>query len=120
MYPSNRDGDIPLGYAAAESYATPRTPRRQKEETERGSESQGRRRLRQRIKQRSTGTQHFPDQNGYDSDQSPTRGRADEVQPPSARLQGHFGYYSPQTVEMPDTVHSQGQVIPPPGWCLKP
>ncbi|XP_060552323.1 uncharacterized protein LOC132713685 isoform X4 [Ruditapes philippinarum] len=92
----HRDGDIPLGYAAADAYATPRHKHKQEEPPVEESRTRGRHRLRRRIHQRSMGTQHIPDQNGYESDQSPTRVHAEEVQASPNKVQGHYGYYSPQ------------------------
>lgn len=104
----NHDGDIPLGYAAADAYATPRHSRKPKqEEVQEESRSRGRNRLRHRIHQRTTGTQHHPEQNGYDSDQSPTRVQREEVKtaPP---VQGHYGFY-PQHPNTAQPAQQNGQ-----------
>ncbi|KAL4219291.1 hypothetical protein ACF0H5_021871 [Mactra antiquata] len=92
----NRDGDIPLGYAAADAYATPRHKSKQDDRPEEESRTRGRNRLRRRINQRNTGTQHYSEQNGYDSDQSPTRVQRDDVQTSPNKVQGHYGYCSQQ------------------------
>ncbi|KAJ8321281.1 hypothetical protein KUTeg_001139 [Tegillarca granosa] len=62
--------DIPLGYAAADSYATPRIV-----STERAQETPSRARRRERLRNRYRRTAEHEAQtaNGYDSDQSPTR-----------------------------------------------
>lgn len=97
----NRDGDIPLGYAAADAYASPRHKPKTEEPVEE-SRSRGRNRLRRRIHQRNMGTQHYPEQNGYESDQSPTRAHPEELQSPTSKVQGHYGYYtSRQNVASP-------------------
>lgn len=98
----NRDGDIPLGYAAADAYATPRHKNKHSEPGREEPRSRGRNRLRQRIHQRNAGTQHYTEQNGYDSDQSPTRGVSQEV--PAQR---HYGYY-PQQQTTPLSSQPQG------------
>lgn len=92
----NRDGDIPLGYAAADAYASPRHKHKKEEAQVEESRTRGRNRLRRRIHQRNMGTQHLPDQNGYESDQSPTRVRAEEAQASPGKVQGHYGYYPSQ------------------------
>lgn len=89
----NRDGDIPLGYAAADAYASPRHKHKNEDRRAEETKSRGRNRLRQRIHQRNTGTQHYAEQNGYDSDQSPVRG-TQEV--PLHSPQGHYGYHPQQ------------------------
>lgn len=91
----NRDGDIPLGYAAADAYASPRH-KHKTEEPEQESRTRGRNRLRRRIHQRNTGTQHYSEQNGYESDQSPTRAQVEDVQGSPSKVQGHYGYYTSQ------------------------
>ena len=98
-----RDGDIPLGYAAADSYASPRRRKGGEEQSADPGQSRGRHRLRHRIKQRNAGTQHIPEQNGYDSDQSPVRAE----EPAQHRVQGHYGYYSPRPVQSETNVPVQ-------------
>lgn len=88
----NRDGDIPLGYAAADAYAPQRHKHKHGEGGKEESRSRGRNRLRQRIHLRNAGTQHYLEQNGYDSDQSPTRG----TQEMPGHVQGHFVYHPQQ------------------------
>lgn len=101
----HRDGDIPLGYAAADSYASPRRRQMTEEQSADPSQSRGRHRLRHRIRQRNAGTQHMPEQNGYDSDQSPVRVPAEE--PAQQRVQGQFAYYSPRPVQSETNVPAQ-------------
>ncbi|XP_045200672.2 uncharacterized protein LOC123554492 isoform X3 [Mercenaria mercenaria] len=113
----NRDGDIPLGYAAADAYASPRHKQKHEESPAEESRTRGRNRLRRRIHQRNSGTQHYPEQNGYESDQSPTRAQAEEVQTSPSKVQGHYGYYTPQQntaspAQQNIQVRSPGQLQP--------
>ena len=108
----NRDADIPLGYAAAESYATPRHKHKHRGDGEKEEpRARGRNRLRQRIHLRNSGTQHYAGQNGYDSDQSPTRA-TQEV--PAQHVQGHYGYAGQQQTT-PFTPQQQSSQAKPAG-----
>ena len=84
----HRDGDIPLGYAAADAFAPPGHRRQHGHHDDQQQQQQervrGRNRLKKRISQRNSGTQHVPDQNGYESDQSPSRAPQQENIPPGA------------------------------------
>ena len=74
------------------------------------AKSRGRQRLRHKIRQRNAGTQPMPEQNGYDSDQSPTRLVNEE--PGQQRVQGHFGYYSPGPVQSESNIPLQQTQAP--------
>ncbi|XP_052788988.1 uncharacterized protein LOC128223703 isoform X2 [Mya arenaria] len=85
----HRDGDIPLGYAAADAYAPPGHQKHRRDDGQQGDQRpRGRNRLKKRISQRNSGTQHAPDQNGYESDQSPNRAPVE-----SQGVRGHYGFY---------------------------
>ena len=80
------------------------------------TKTRGRQRLRHKIRQRNAGTQPTAEQNGYDSDQSPTRAVNEE--PAQQRVQGHYGYYSPGPVQSDSNIpmqQTQTSASPPQG-----
>lgn len=88
QYPmqQNADGDIPLGYAAADSYAHRPPPPEVLPEPPRS-----RQRNRSRRRHRHGVTTETQTMNGYDSDQSPTRATASTVTEDQM-----FDYYVPR------------------------
>ncbi|XP_052221934.1 uncharacterized protein LOC127838312 isoform X2 [Dreissena polymorpha] len=92
----NRDGDIPLGYAAADAFASPRQRHKHKrdEANQEQQAARGRHRLRRKIGLRNAGIQP---QGEPPVEQSPALGPQEEAPHGAAGVQGQYGYYTQQT-----------------------
>ncbi|KAL3870445.1 hypothetical protein ACJMK2_038513 [Sinanodonta woodiana] len=101
------DGDMPLGYAAADSYAEPRL----NSEGQLRSRPRDRRRIRKNLNTRDLNHREneYIEPNGYLSDQSPTRQQETEELGNGAHVQGHYGIYSPQTITTTQQTQSDQQ-----------
>ncbi|KAK3589257.1 hypothetical protein CHS0354_008322 [Potamilus streckersoni] len=101
------DGDIPLGYAAADSYAEPCLNSGGKLR----SRPRDRRRIQKNLNMRDVNhpESEYIEQNGYLSDQSPTRQHEVEEIGNGAHVQGHYGLYSPQTITTTQQTQSDEQ-----------
>ena len=92
----NRDGDIPLGYAAADAFASPRQRHKHKrdEANQEQQAARGRHRLRRKIGLRNAGIQP---QGEPPVEQYPALGPQEEAPHGAAGVQGQYGYYTQQT-----------------------